>query len=141
MAKLERSVSVHATGETTTQTVANRRGHVLLADEPAALGGADRGFNPFELVAAGLGACTSMTLQMYARHKGIALAAVTVDLRFWRSGENGFANDTVERRIKLTGQLSAGEVERLAAVARRCPVHIVIERAVEIRDEIELIHV
>jgi putative redox protein len=139
MPSLDRSVSVQTTGDATTQTVANRRGHVLLADEPAALGGADRGFNPFELVAAGLGACTSMTLQMYARHKRIALAGVAVDLRFWRSGEGGFARDTIERKIKLRGRLSIAEAERLSAVARRCPVHAVIARAVEIRDEIEIL--
>jgi putative redox protein len=139
MPNLDRSVHVQDTGEATTQTVANRRGHVLLADEPAALGGADRGFNPFELVAAGLGACTSMTLKMYARHKGIALAGIAIDLRFWRRGENGFSRDTIERKIKLTGELSRGDVERLGTVARRCPVHTVIERAVDIRDEIEIL--
>ncbi len=136
--ELDRSVSVRAFGDADTQTAVNRRGHSLLADEPKALGGADRGFSPFELVAAGLGACTAITLRMYARHKKLALDDVAVDLRFWRAGEGGFAKDTVMRRIRLSGRLAPAECERIGAVARRCPVHTMLERAVDIIDEIEL---
>lgn len=135
--ELDRSVSVRGFGDADTQTAVNRRGHSLLADEPKALGGADRGFSPFELVAAGLGACTAITLRMYARHKTLALDDVGVDLRFWRAGEGGYAKDTVVRRIRLTGRLSPAERERLGVVARRCPVHSMLERAADILDEIE----
>jgi putative redox protein len=136
MTEINRSVSVASRPDGYAVAIENLRGNAIVADEPAALGGNDLGFSPFELVASGLGACTSMTLLMYARSKQIPLNDVAVDLRFWRSGENGFQRDTILRRIEVAGPLDECQADRLRHIARRCPVHLVLERGVDIVDEL-----
>lgn len=98
-------------------------GQKTWADEPVGKGGADRGFNPFDLVAAGLGACTSITLLMYAKNRDLALRDVAVNVRYLRAGEEGLVADRVERSILLIGPLDETAVEKLRSIARRCPVH------------------
>lgn len=97
--------------------------HRLLADEPVSVGGADAGPAPFDYLMAGLGACTSMTLRMYAERKGLALRRVSVDLVHDKATIDGVARDRVRRTITLDGDLSPEERARLLEIANKCPVH------------------
>ncbi|MCH8501572.1 MAG: OsmC family protein [Aliidiomarina sp.] len=94
--------------------------HRWLADEPESLGGADEGPAPFEMVLAGLGACTSMTLRMYAKRKEWPVEKITVDLRHVR-GEKGA--ESFERHIHIEGDLTDEQRQRLLEIANKCPVH------------------
>ncbi|MDZ7748349.1 MAG: OsmC family protein [Halofilum sp. (in: g-proteobacteria)] len=116
-------------------------GHRLAADEPEAAGGSDTGPGPYDYLLAGLGACTSMTLRMYARHKGIALGRVAVTLRHDRVHADDCADcehreghiDRIERHIRLSGDLDERQRERLLQIADRCPVHRTLTGVIEIR--------
>ncbi|MGE0371756.1 MAG: alpha/beta fold hydrolase [Gammaproteobacteria bacterium] len=106
-------------------------GHRLLADEPPASGGEDLGPTPYELLAASLGACTCITLRMYADRKGWPLEAATVRLRHEKVHASDCADcpdaqrriDRIVREIELKGGLDAGQRQRLFEIADRCPVH------------------
>lgn len=98
-------------------------GHRLLADEPAAVGGDDAGPAPFEFLMAGLGACTSMTIRMYAERKQMPLTRVAVELRHNKTEVEGKLLDRIERDITLEGELSEEDRQRLLEIANRCPVH------------------
>ena len=100
--------------------------HQLLADEPRDAGGSDLGPAPFELLLMALGACTSMTLRMYAARKGLALEDIEIRLRHERVAAGAGGEREVQRitqRIALTGSLSPAEHARLFEIAARCPVH------------------
>ncbi|MBV9077577.1 MAG: OsmC family protein [Methylobacteriaceae bacterium] len=117
--------------------------HVFTADEPVAMGGLDSGPGPYDLLLAALGACTAMTMRLYAERKGLALGAVTVELDHDRIHASDCAScetqdgmvDRIRRRIRLTGDLAPAERARLREIADRCPVHrtlhseIVVETA------------
>ena len=139
MSARERRLAVASIDGSYTNRITDAAGHELLADEPVDVGGADRGPSPFELVAAGLGACTSITLMMYARNKGIALRDVQVVVRYHRPGENGHASDHADRAITLHGTLDEKTQQRLASVAKRCPVHLMLERAITIADTVSVV--
>src|ERR1700758_3360630 len=114
--------------------------HQLLADEPTDAGGTDAGPNPYELVMAALGACTSMTVQMYAERRQWPLEKVQVHLTFSRihavncddcNRRKGIVN-RIEKEITLMGELSEIQRQRLLHVANNCPVHRVLDSAIEI---------
>lgn len=94
-------------------------GHRLRADEDADQGGDNTGPAPHELLLAALGACTAMTLKMYAERKGWPLANAHVTL----NGEHVDGRFVISRRIALAGELDAGQRQRLIEIAGRCPVH------------------
>lgn len=96
--------------------------HRLIADEPASVGGLGNGPDPYELLLAGLGACTAMTVRLYADRKGWPLLKVEVMVRHAARLADGAARDTFERQISLSGNLSDEERGRLLAIADRCPV-------------------
>ena len=114
--------------------------HQLLADEPKQSGGGDAGPNPYELLLAALGACTNMTLRMYADRKGWPLEQVRVVLTHSRSYAEDCAEcdktttmiDRIERQITLTGELSEEQRQRLLQIANRCPVHTTLTSKIEI---------
>lgn len=107
--------------------------HALLADEHAALGGADAGPNPFAYLLSGLGACTSITLRMYARRKGWRLGGVTVRLKLFRE-ETGLR---VEREVAVGGELDDDQRARLADICERTPVTLALKSGMEIRTTLE----
>jgi putative redox protein len=103
--------------------------HALLADEHAALGGQDAGPAPFAYVLAGLGACTSITLRMYAERKGWDLAGVTVRLRLFREA----TGIRVEREVAVGGGLDGDQRARLADICERTPVTLALKSGIDIR--------
>ncbi len=114
--------------------------HRWRADEPAPFG-TDTGPSPYELLLASLGACTSMTLRLYAQRKGWDLRRVTVHLRHSRihaedciecETKQGFL-DRIDREIELTGSLDETQKRRLLEIAERCPVHRTLKSEINIR--------
>jgi putative redox protein len=109
--------------------------HHLLADEPAAYGGTNKGLTPYGFLSAGLGACTSMTIRMYARRKGWPLTSVSVDVTHNKvhgqdaGTETKSKIDSFVRTITLQGDLDDSQRARLLEIADRCPVHQSLERS------------
>lgn len=95
--------------------------HRLIADEPVSVGGADAGPAPMDFIMAGLGACTSMTLRMYAERKGLALTHVRVELTHEKLEIDGVKHDRIVRSLTLEGDLSAEQRARMVEIASRCP--------------------
>lgn len=106
--------------------------HSLLADEPIDFGGLDTGPTPYQFVAAGLGACTSMTIRMYAKRKKIPLVHVSVEVTHDKrhaeiDPEAKPTHDHFLRKISLTGPITLEHRESLLAIADKCPVHRTLE--------------
>lgn len=123
-------------------------GRAFIADEPVADGGADLGPTPYELLTAALGACTAMTLQIYARRKGIPLEEVAVEVEHSREHAADCADcqepksgriEVLRRRIVLRGPLTEAQRDELLGIAARCPVHKTLMAAPEIIDTVELV--
>jgi uncharacterized OsmC-like protein len=120
--------------------------HALVADEPVAAGGEDAGPDPYMLLMAALGACTSMTTTLYARRKGWPLLGVTVELEYGRvyaedclhCEEPRAMVERIKRRITLAGALDAAQVARLGEIAAKCPVHKTLAAGLRVVDEIAL---
>jgi putative redox protein len=112
--------------------------HHTFADEPEAYGGTNRGMTPYGFLAAGLGACTSMTIRMYARRKGWPLTHVSVDVSHDKvhaqDAGTGEATkiDSFRRDIHLSGDLDADQRQRLLEIADKCPVHRTLEKGAHI---------
>jgi len=121
-------VTVAENGEGSyTQTV-QAGSHTWTADEPLDKGGLDKGPNPFELLLSALGACTTMTIRMYADRKGWPLEKVSVRLTHNKVEEMGNAvADIITRDVTLTGQLDTEQRQRLLEIANKCPVHRLLE--------------
>ena len=133
------TVVVSETGDGLAQQLLDGR-HRLLADEPVESGGGDAGPNPYELILMALGACTSMTVRLYAdRHKW-PLEQVVVRLRHSRNHAQDCVDcetkatklDRIDREISLQGPLDADQRARLLDIANSCPVHRTLESGVDI---------
>ena len=128
--KAERQVAVRLGGEGYTTEIMVRH-HGLTADEPIKVGGNDYGPNPYELVTAGLGACTAMTMHMYARRKNWELQEVVVHLDHSKDYPNDMEDtenpknkiDIFKREIEIEGNLDETQILRLMEIADKCPVH------------------
>ncbi len=119
--------------------------HHVLADEPVAYGGTDQGLSPYQFLSAGLGACTSMTIRMYARRKKWPLEHVEVDVTHDKVHAqdcetcegNGTKVDLFTRVIRLQGQLDEAQRKRLLEIADRCPVHRTLHSEIRVETRLE----
>jgi len=125
------TVVVTGAGEGTFPQLISAHGHALRADEPVEVGGTDSGPGPYDFLLAGLGACTAMTVQMYAERKKWPLTNAHVTLRHAKVHAEDCAGcetkpaklDRIERLIRLDGPLDAEQKARLMEIADKCPVH------------------
>ena len=119
--------------------------HVLLADEPVPVGGTDTGPNPYQFLLAALGACTAMTLRMYARHKKWPLQKVTVRLAHDKIHAQDCADcetkegkvDRIQCSLELAGPLDEAQRKRLLEIADRCPVHRTLTSEIVIQTRLD----
>jgi putative redox protein len=126
-----RNVMVRETRKSKFQQTVSIGPHRLLADEPIAAGGEDTGPGPYDFVLAGLGACTSMTMRLYADRKLLPLERVTVTLKHSKIYAEDCAEcetkagmlDQIERTIAMEGALDAEQRKKLIEIADKCPVH------------------
>lgn len=118
---------------TTDYAVSIKAGHhAWICDEHEKLGGRDAGPAPFDLLLGSLGACTAITLRMYAKRKEWPLEAVDVDLRYLKTGDTA----RIERYLTVKGLLSEEQKARLADIAERTPVTLAIKNGVPVRTEL-----
>ncbi|WP_299292606.1 bifunctional alpha/beta hydrolase/OsmC family protein [uncultured Tateyamaria sp.] len=124
------------------QDITHGTRHHILADEPRAYGGTNQGLSPYGLLSAGLAACTSMTIRMYARRKDWPLKHVSVDVSHNKvhAQDAGTTSadkiDEWKRRITLTGTLDDDQRARLLEIADKCPVHRTLERTSKVLTEL-----
>ncbi|NMO21506.1 alpha/beta fold hydrolase [Pyxidicoccus fallax] len=138
-------VEVHEAGEGRFAQDVRVGRHRLRVDEPLGLGGEDTGPTPYGLLSAALGACTAMTLRLYAARKGWPLEHVHVRLSHDKVHAQDCANceskvgrvDRLARTLKLTGPLTEEQRAKLMDIADRCPVHRTLESEVDVRTELE----
>jgi putative redox protein len=135
-------------GRTFAVTITGQGGQVLVADEPTASGGDDLGATPYELLLASLGACTAMTLRLYADRKEWPLEGVRLRLSHERvyqtdcegcasdGGGAGARIDQIDQEIELLGPLDAAQRARLMQIAAKCPVHRTLQAAPRIVDRL-----
>ena len=107
-------------------------GRDLVADEPVALGGQDAGFAPYDLLLAGLGACTAITLRMYAERKQWPLDDVRVELQLNPDGKPAPGATAIRRVLHLSGALSDEQRARLQQIAEACPLHLLLTGEIRI---------
>jgi putative redox protein len=135
-----RNVVVRETRNGKFQHIVTIGPHRLLADEPVAAGGEDSGPGPYDFVLAGLGACTSMTMRLYAERKSLPLERVTVTLTHSKIHAEDCAEcetkagvlDQIDRNIAMEGDLDAEQRVRLMDIADKCPVHRTLTSEVRI---------
>ncbi|RMD89993.1 MAG: OsmC family protein [Calditrichaeota bacterium] len=128
------------TGESGYVTEIRTNKHALIADEPVSVGGTDLGPSPYEYLLASLGACTSITLRMYADRKYWPLESIEVYLRHQKIHAEDCKEceikegkiDQIEREIKLVGNLTGEQKQRLLEIASRCPVHRTLHSEVRV---------
>lgn len=141
----DKAVEVAETGDGRYENRVRVRTHSLLADEPESVGGGDTGPNPYEYLAAALGACTSMTLRMYAQRKGWPLERVAVTLHHEKGHADDCADcvegdarkvDIFERQLVIEGDLDAEQRQRLVEIADKCPVHQTLHNPVVVRTQL-----
>jgi putative redox protein len=115
-------------------------GHHLVVDEPAAVGGADEGPTPYEMLLAGLGACTAMTLRIYADKRNWPLERAHISLRHRKVHAQDCVDcdtkparmDVVDRIITLEGALTEEQRAKLLEIAERCPVHQTLQGKMQV---------
>ncbi|MFG3595041.1 alpha/beta fold hydrolase [Bradyrhizobium sp. RDI18] len=135
-----RHVVVRETRNSKFQQIVTTGPHQMVADEPVAVGGQDSGPGPYDFLLAGLGACTSMTMRMYADRKSLPLDRVTVTLKHSKIHATDCAEcetregmlDQIDRVILIEGALDADQRKRLMEIADKCPVHRTLKSEIQI---------
>ena len=126
----------------TAVSISNGR-HEWVADEPAAVGGADTGPNPYELLLGSLAACTCVTLAMYCQHKGLTLRSITANYEFSNIHADDCADcdddargfiEHISSDVRIDGDFDDAQQKRLAQIVTRCPVHKTLAKGVKFRD-------
>ena len=107
-------------------------GHLITADEPPGNGGENAGPAPYDLLLASLGACTAITLKMYAERKQWDVSAIDVELQYIRNGED----QRIRRRLRIEGRLSDENRTRMAEIAERTPVTLTLKGGLPIQTEL-----
>ena len=142
------TVLVRESGEGTfTQELIDARHVGLRADESVAAGGKDLGPGPYELLLMSLGACTSMTVRLYANRKQWPLTRISVGLRHWRDYPQDCKDcetkpvmlEHVERVLEFDGDLTAEQIAKLIEIADKCPVHRTLTRSVDITTKLRVV--
>lgn len=142
--------AIKSEGDVVTQTEDELRtevqagSHALVADEPSSVGGTDAGPTPYDLLLAALGACTGMTLRMYADRKEWSLEQVRVHLTHEKMHAEDCKHcdtaeerlDRIEREIELTGELTSDQRSRLLEIANKCPVHRTFEGEIDVQSRL-----
>lgn len=119
-------------------TLTDPSGHIWYVDEPTEKGGQDSAPNPMQLLLSALGACTTVTLQMYADHKGIKIEHVQVDLALNPNGDPESGSNNIVRKITLKGDFNDEQYKRLLKVAESCPVHKLLTSNISIQTDLSL---
>lgn len=119
-------------------TLTDPSGHQWFADEPTDKGGLDTAPNPVQILLSALGACTTITLEMYANHKGIKLDHVQVDLALNPNGDPQAGQNNIERKIILKGDFTEDQHKRLLKVAENCPIHKLLTSQINIQTELSI---
>ena len=131
----EVKVSERTGGKYTQDVIA--RGHKFYADEPESYGSADLGPTPYELVMGGLGACTTITLRMYAERKDWPVGKLSVDVTHKvLASTDGKKTNVFTRKISIEGDLDDAQRQRMLEIANKCPIHKVLESANTIETEL-----
>ncbi|MEM9171699.1 MAG: bifunctional alpha/beta hydrolase/OsmC family protein [Pseudomonadota bacterium] len=123
---------IASTSHESFRTRLNIGGHRLIADEPTQVGGSNSGPTPVALLRAALASCTTMTLQMYARHKGLPVDDVTVGIEQDQVKKGNQLQTTFTRHIRIEGDLDATQHQRMLEIADRCPVHRALHGQVDV---------
>ena len=133
MLDAEDAVLVEKTDEGTFQVRVTTHEHSFLMDEPVAYGGLSSGPSPFDMFCAALGACTLMTMELYAKRKGWTLDGLNVRVAHQKGSPE--ARDVFQRTIQM-GDVTEEQRERLLSIAERCPVHLLLERGADVRTSV-----
>lgn len=118
-------------------TFINTKNHGIIADEPKSVGGFDFGMSPFELVSAGLSACTVMTIKLYAERKKWDLQEVYTYVNHNKEIVDGESKDVFSKSLSFIGSLDEGQRERLRDIASKCPVHRTLQQSSTIKTEMK----
>lgn len=114
------------------QTIIKVDNHVVIADEPIAIGGQETGASPQGLLLASLGSCTAITLRMYIDRKMWAVDEITVDLELF-SVPGG---TLIERQLSFKGELNDDQRKRLVQIADACPIHKMLTGSIRVETEL-----
>lgn len=109
-------------------------GNSIISDEPESVGGQNKGFNPFELVIAGLASCTIATIKMYLDRKGWVAESINVKVQLESSDDS---DSKITKSISIKSELQPDQLKRILAVANKCPTHKLLSKGVAITSNLE----
>jgi putative redox protein len=120
----------------TYKTTVTNNEHSIIADEPISVGGTNQGFTPMELLQVSLASCSSITVRMYATRKKWDVQAIDINVDLMINSSNG--ENFLRKEVFLTGNLDEMQMNRLLDISKKCPVHKLLEKSIEIRSILKL---